>query len=87
MQGSQLPQPHSHWVHMAPIKAMFHQRSLFHSYSLLRLRNCSFSFGRVWILTEAPVTTIHEELTLEGGKKKSPYVTITITLSWNQVGS
>lgn len=63
-QGSQLPQPHSHWMHMAHIKVMFHQRSLFYLYSLLRLRNCSFSFGRVWIqfLIEALVTAIHEEL-------------------------
>lgn len=54
-----MPQPQSHWIHMAPIKAMFHQRSLFHSYSLLRLRNCSFSIGRVWIqdLVEALITT------------------------------
>lgn len=75
MQGSQLPQPHSHWMHMAPIKTMFHQRSLFHSYSLLRLRNCSLSFGRVWIQDPN-----REELVLNSpleGSKKSPYVTIT----------
>lgn len=51
-------------MHMAPIKVMFHQRSLFYLDSLLRLRNCSFSFGRVWIqfLIEALVTAIHEEI-------------------------
>lgn len=62
--GSQPCQPHSHWMHMAPIKVMFHQRSLFYLDSLLRLGNCSFSFGRVWIqfLIEALVTAIHEEI-------------------------
>lgn len=69
MQGLQFPQSQSHWMHMAPIKAMFHQRSLFHSYSLLRLSNCSFSVGRVWIqdLIEALVTTgsrVQEEFSL-----------------------
>lgn len=82
--------PYSHWMHMAPIKAMFHQRSLFHLYSLLR--QGSFSFGRVCIqdLIEVLVTAIHEELSLNFppvGSKKSPYVTITITLGWNQVES
>lgn len=73
MQGSQLPHPHSHWMHMAPIKVMFHQRSLFHLYSLLRLRNCSFSIGRVWIqdFIEALVTAIHEEVCLNAPSKEA----------------
>lgn len=64
MQGSQLPHPHSHWMHMAPIKVMFNQRFLFHLYSLLRFRNQSFRIDRVWIrdLLEALVTAIHEEV-------------------------
>lgn len=90
-QGSQQPHPRSHWMHMAPIKVMFHQRSLFHLYSTLRLKKCSLSFGRVWIqdLIEALVTAIHEvSLCLPLlGSKKSPYVTITIILGWNQVES
>ena len=90
-QGSQLPQPHSQWMHMAPIKVMFHQRSLFHLYSPLRPRDCRFSIGGVWTedLIEAALTTIHEEVKLPPflGSENSPYVTITNTLVWNQVGS
>lgn len=57
------------------LKLCFSPSSPFHSYSLLGFRNCSFSIGRVWIqdLTEAPVTTNHEELSFKlpflGSKK------------------
>lgn len=69
------------WVHMAPIKIMFQQKTLFCFYSLLRLGHCSWSSGfSFWLRLWWPQCR-GNSWALD--PKKQPK--ITDILNWNQV--